>query len=316
MVESKICLKCKGEFPPSGFYKCSRRKDGLSYFCKNCSRVYSIENFFKIKERRRLKRLANKEEESRKSHRRYLLQKERARKESLAKGNHLEKSLVIQSGIFKPCGKCLRVLSLDFFSKNNGGLYGRHSNCRECVRGNGRKWYLLNTEKCSKKEKRNYSKNKGARRETQREYEREQTKTNPVYKLKKLLRSRLASFIKGGRKRGSAVRDLGCTGEKAKSFLESRSRYFLKDLGQNKVHIDHIIPLSQFDLSDRKELLKAVHYTNLQLLWWEDNQRKGNKIPDFAPYYGHLIWIKFPSLYPKDKSCAESTLSFSEGIDA
>ena len=30
------------------------------------------------------------------------------------------------------------------------------------------------------------------------------------------------------------------------------------------------------DLADRDQLLKAVHYTNLQPLWWEDNLRKSN----------------------------------------
>ena len=43
-------------------------------------------------------------------------------------------------------------------------------------------------------------------------------------------------------------------------------------------HIDHIIPLVSFDLTDRKQFLKACHYTNLQPLWAEENLRKGAKI--------------------------------------
>jgi hypothetical protein len=43
-------------------------------------------------------------------------------------------------------------------------------------------------------------------------------------------------------------------------------------------HIDHIKPLSKFNLQDRNEFLKANHYTNLQPLWAEENISKGNKI--------------------------------------
>ena len=38
--------------------------------------------------------------------------------------------------------------------------------------------------------------------------------------------------------------------------------------------IDHIIPLSSFDLTDRNQMLDAVRFKNLQPLWYEDNQSK------------------------------------------
>ena len=43
-------------------------------------------------------------------------------------------------------------------------------------------------------------------------------------------------------------------------------------------HIDHIKPISSFDLKDAKNQKLAMHYTNLQPLWAKDNISKGNKI--------------------------------------
>lgn len=108
-----------------------------------------------------------------------------------------------------------------------------------------------------------------------RRYER--MKSNSTRKLKADLRSRLNRAIRGSYKSGSAVSDLGCSIEHLKKYLESK---FLPGMtwgnrGQDGWHIDHIIPLSHFDLSDREQLKKACHYTNLQPMWAIDNIRKG-----------------------------------------
>jgi hypothetical protein len=40
--------------------------------------------------------------------------------------------------------------------------------------------------------------------------------------------------------------------------------------------IDHIKPLSKFDLTDRQQLHEACNFNNLQPLWAEDNLAKSN----------------------------------------
>jgi hypothetical protein len=106
-------------------------------------------------------------------------------------------------------------------------------------------------------------------------------KNNPKYKLPVLLRKRLNDYIKHYKtKNGSAVKDLGCSVEEFKSYLESKFQPGMTwdNHGIYGWHIDHIKPLSSFDLSDRKQMLEACHYTNLQPLWAQDNLSKGDKV--------------------------------------
>lgn len=80
------------------------------------------------------------------------------------------------------------------------------------------------------------------------------------------------------------MRDLGCTMPRLLEYLESKWLIGMTwdnyGKGVEKWTLDHIKPLSVFNLEDKSEQLAAVHYTNLQPLWWIDNIRKGNK---YAP---------------------------------
>jgi hypothetical protein len=103
--------------------------------------------------------------------------------------------------------------------------------------------------------------------------------TDINFKLADILRSRLGHAIKNDQKIGSAVNDLGCSIPKLKIYLESLFQLGMSwdNYGFRGWHIDHIEPLSKFNLLNRDELLIACHYTNLQPLWWQDNIKKSNK---------------------------------------
>lgn len=103
-------------------------------------------------------------------------------------------------------------------------------------------------------------------------------------KLAHNLRVRLRCAVGRGTKKGSAVRDLGCSVAECKAYLESKfqSGMTWENYGKDGWHIDHIKPLSAFDLSDREQLIQACHYSNLQPLWAVDNRRKSDKYESAA----------------------------------
>ena len=95
------------------------------------------------------------------------------------------------------------------------------------------------------------------------------------------MRSRLNGAIKNNSKSGSAVRDLGCSIDELKIYLEKQFQpgMIWKNWGNKggQWSIDHIIPLISVDLKNREEFLKVCHYTNLRPMWHIDNLKKGDK---------------------------------------
>ena len=72
--------------------------------------------------------------------------------------------------------------------------------------------------------------------------------------------------------------DLGCSVGEFKLYLEVQFQPGMvwENYGV-EWHIDHITPLSWFDLSDKEQFSKACHYSNLQPLWKDENFSKGNR---------------------------------------
>jgi len=176
----------------------------------------------------------------------------------------------------KPCTKCKIIKDLSDFYRDRKVKSGRAASCKKCQ---------------DKVRAANYVKNKDRELAKRREWEKKNRKrltenymnrrrACPKLRIKTNLRRRLHKIIEGSVKGGSAVADLGCSVEQLKIYLESKFQEGMtwETYGNRGWHIDHIVPLSSFDLTDKEQLLKACHYTNLQPLWWRDNIKKSNKV--------------------------------------
>ncbi len=114
------------------------------------------------------------------------------------------------------------------------------------------------------------------------EYARERRQRDPVFKLAGNLRSRVVAALRRrtAASAGSPVRDIGCSLQDLKTYLASKFQPGMSwdNWGTHGWHIDHITPLAAFDLSNREQFKQAVHYTNLQPLWAEDNWKKNDRM--------------------------------------
>ena len=111
----------------------------------------------------------------------------------------------------------------------------------------------------------------------------ERIQQDPARALKVSLRHRLNKAIKGKAKTGSAVRDMGCTGQECCDHLESLfDEHMTWDNYGTYWVVDHIYPLAKANLEDRIEFLAVVNWRNLQPLEKSANATKGDIVYPYA----------------------------------
>ncbi|MGI0060026.1 MAG: hypothetical protein ACREBJ_09690 [Nitrosotalea sp.] len=200
-----------------------------------------------------------------------------------------------------PCKKC------ETFERYSINRY-----CVKCACERANTYRKEHDSEVKLKKKLNYEKTKNKRKITDKVYRKEHQNEIKIYqkkyrsshkKEKNLyaqkrrekdvkfrittnLRTRINRAIKCNYKKGSAVKDLGCSIGFFKVYIESQFEPWMTwknwKRGPTKEHpkvwhIDHIKPLSSFNLENRQQLLEACHYTNMRPLEASENLKKNNK---------------------------------------
>jgi hypothetical protein len=217
----------------------------------------------------------------------------------------------------KICSRCGKEKGISEFSPQKRGRLGVNSWCRKChceYEKNRRKtdpefrkvkheynvleWatrpeenkksynykrrqrHAENKEEDNAKSRENW-RNNPDKRKSQNDKKMNRYHSDPDFRIKENLRSRLRQALVGSQKKGSAIRDLGCSIPELRVHLESKflpgMTWENRGIGKGKWNIDHVMPLSAFNLSDRQHLILACYYLNLQPMWTEDNVSKGNR---------------------------------------
>jgi hypothetical protein len=202
----------------------------------------------------------------------------------------------------KLCKFCNTLKNIDEFSNDKQEKDGKFHKCKKCVNEYYKLYRQKNKEKINTKKKVYYNKFKEKIKHKRTKYNMEEyrkkyrqrpgfkEKYNSYRKNKKQkdinfklcenLRSRFKqAFKESSTKNSSVIRYLGCSIEQLKRHLESQF-YPNPDTGDNMTwenygfygwHIDHIKPLSSFDLTQEDEIKRAWDLSNLQPLWMKQN---------------------------------------------
>ena len=123
-----------------------------------------------------------------------------------------------------------------------------------------------------------------ARRLKWNEYRKQRRAQDPVFRLAEGLRCRLYQAIRKNTKRGSAIRDLGCTIAELWAHLESKFRPGMTRDNMGTVwEVDHVYPLARADLAgNHAEFLAANNWRNLQPLPVAENSSKNDTVTPAA----------------------------------
>lgn len=115
-------------------------------------------------------------------------------------------------------------------------------------------------------------------KEKKNSYSSNREKYDISFKIRRRLSTRIRQAMMGG-KNFRTKNYIGCSLDDLRTYLQSKFKEGMTwdNYGYNGWHIDHIKPLSLFDLSLEEEKIKAFNYTNLQPLWKDENFKKGNK---------------------------------------
>ena len=198
-----------------------------------------------------------------------------------------EKEELAQQGK-KRCTKCSTIKLFNLFGPQKAGYMRLKAQCRECDVEYDKQFQSKNntrserdkTDKAKQYRKKYVTKNLDWWRKYEREYRYNRRKDDMFFKIKGNLSGRLSDLINKRNLSTNTFELIGCNRETFLSHIEKQFTEGMtwENYGLKGWHIDHIIPLSSFDLIIESEVKKACHYTNLQPLWWYDNLEKGNKI--------------------------------------
>ena len=190
----------------------------------------------------------------------------------------------------KKCSNCERTkINSDFYFRSDKP-HLLQSHCKKCILIKRAKYRLENIQRFKEKDIIYHSNNRKQRlaylknyqqkhKAERRKWDRHKRITDIHYALRSRLHNRIRMALKRNSKYSTSTILLGCKIPYFKKYFMSKFKDSMnwESFLNGKIHIDHIIPCSRFDLSKIEDQKKCFHYTNLQPLWAKENLYKGNK---------------------------------------
>ena len=206
--------------------------------------------------------------------------------------------------VYKICTKCKIEKSLTEFHKDKHSKSGYRVSCKTCcniIAMEFRRKYsqIVNRENkdkkvcgyCKKERKvLEFTKNrcckdglasecKACKYKCNEAYSKARKLYDPEFKLLKNMRIRLNNVLRGKSKSRATRQLIGIDFKTFSKWIEFQLEEGMTLQNYGSVwHLDHVIPISSFNLLDEEELFKAMNWMNIRPLLALKNLQKANKI--------------------------------------
>jgi hypothetical protein len=196
--------------------------------------------------------------------------------------------------------------------KTSGLVYNTCKRCRDISKANNKKYRELNPDKVKQQCQKYYQGNTDKVKQQQQKYRQDNadkvkqqqqkyyqenkcehnkgfgrcSQCNPLLYLLNIQRRHLRRCLKIGNldKTKPTIAFLGCDAVYFKDYIQKKMDNYNETaeikMDFSNIHIDHIKPVSSFNLDEEDDFLDCCNYTNLQPLLIQDNLRKKNKWTD------------------------------------
>ena len=112
----------------------------------------------------------------------------------------------------------------------------------------------------------------------QNHYETKRRNENIDIKIRSNLSRRLRKALKGQHKVYKTIKGLDCSIATFKLYIENQFEEGMTWDNYGEWHLDHVLPLASYDLTDEEQFLEAANWLNYQPLWAKDNIAKGGRL--------------------------------------
>lgn len=159
------------------------------------------------------------------------------------------------------CNTCDIDKEPEEFALETRSWRGRRHKCRACDSVYAKAYYQKHKRRVNKRRVANYKK---------------KHKECSLARLTRRVRTRMHCALNGKKKQGRTMELIGCTPEQLRAHLESQFTEGMAWGQHGRWHVDHVLPLAAFDLTDKKHQSYAFHWSNLSPLWAADNLAKSD----------------------------------------